>query len=317
MNLLTEKPGMVREARGAKFLPNGFVQVLLFFAVLLVTQFAEALPLAVISAATLLKGAAAGEVSLTLSNIDRIIPNETLIELYLTALALLLTIVYVRFIERRSFYSMGFGRRKALRKYLAGALAGTVLFSAAAGLLLLSGTFYRARLSSFPFFLLFLPGFAVQGASEELLLRGYLMNSLAARHNVPAAVAVSSCLFGALHLLNPHVTALSVLNIVLFGAFAAFYALFTDSLWGACALHGMWNFFEGSFFGFPVSGLGEGDSLLAASVKGPAWFTGGSFGPEGGVAVTLVLAAATVFLFAAARRRPAPSETEPPAQTAG
>jgi hypothetical protein len=64
--------------------------------------------------------------------------------------------------------------------------------------------------------------------------------------------------------------------------FAAGYLL-TGRLSTAIALHAVWNFFEGGVFGFPVSGDKEGSSLILIAQSGPAWMTGGDYGPEGGL----------------------------------
>ena len=50
----------------------------------------------------------------------------------------------------------------------------------------------------------------------------------------------------------------------------------------------MWNYAQGPLFGFPVSGLGFG-TIMKTTVTGPALWTGGAFGPEGGLLVTLAL----------------------------
>ena len=47
--------------------------------------------------------------------------------------------------------------------------------------------------------------------------------------------------------------------------------------------HIAWNLFEGLVFGFPVSGVDMGTSLIALQVKGPELWTGGPFGPETGL----------------------------------
>jgi hypothetical protein len=51
-------------------------------------------------------------------------------------------------------------------------------------------------------------------------------------------------------------------------------------------MHFIWNFLQGFFVGLPVSGLMFSASVLTARVQGPAWLTGGNYGPEGGVLAT-------------------------------
>ena len=73
-----------------------------------------------------------------------------------------------------------------------------------------------------------------------------------------------------------------------------------------CAMHSMWNFAQGNIFGLPVSGQGGLPSPLSAEVSEGTWktlFNGGSFGLEGGLAVTAVLAVACcVALFMPTKR---------------
>jgi membrane protease YdiL (CAAX protease family) len=97
-------------------------------------------------------------------------------------------------------------------------------------------------------------GFVVQGATEEILCRGWLMPILSARYNLWVGILVSSSLFGLLHAVNPGVTVFAVVNIVLVGIFFSLFALRQGSLWGVCALHSIWNWLQGNFFGFEVSG---------------------------------------------------------------
>ena len=83
---------------------------------------------------------------------------------------------------------------------------------------------------------------------------------------------------------------LAFLNTALFGVFISLYMLRTDNIWGACAIHSIWNFAQGNLFGCLVSGMNVNSSLLISeSDLARAVTNGGEFGPEGGLAVTIVL----------------------------
>ena len=133
-------------------------------------------------------------------------------------------------------------------------------------------------------------GWVVQGAGEEVVTRGWMLPVLGARTRPWIGIVVVSLFFSLLHGLNPNLSALAMVNLALFGLFAAFYALREGSLWGICALHSVWNWIQGNVFGFEVSGTNAGGGTLFKFVEtGPDWFTGGAFGPEGGLAVSLML----------------------------
>lgn len=125
--------------------------------------------------------------------------------------------------------------------------------------------------------------FLVVGINEELITRGYILQNLAEDWGMPVAVAVSSILFGLVHLSNPHADVASSINLMVCGVFFAIGYLVTGSLWLPIALHFSWNFYEGAVFGFPVSGVPYGPSMLETAVQGPELITGGAFGPEGGL----------------------------------
>ena len=134
--------------------------------------------------------------------------------------------------------------------------------------------------------------FIFVGFYEEILSRGYHLINLAEGFNgamigkrwaLILAMIVSSAVFGLLHLGNPNASWISTLNISLAGIFLGLGMVFTGSLAIPIGLHITWNFFQGNVFGFPVSGVRSGATVFATELIGPAWLTGGPFGPEAGI----------------------------------
>jgi uncharacterized protein len=140
--------------------------------------------------------------------------------------------------------------------------------------------------------------FLIVGWQEELLSRGYHLQSLESGLNTFWAVLISSSVFAALHLRNPNASWISTLGIVLAGLFLALPYILTRQLWLSIGLHIGWNFFEGVVFGFPVSGLDNIFRLLRHTVSGPELWTGGAFGPEAGLLVIPAIVLGSLLVFA-------------------
>jgi membrane protease YdiL (CAAX protease family) len=148
----------------------------------------------------------------------------------------------------------------------------------------------------------FLGVFAAVGWSEELMSRGYHLQTIASGLSLPWGVLLSSAAFGFLHLGNPNATWISAAGIFLAGLFLAYAYVRTRQLWLSIGLHIGWNFFEGVVFGFPVSGQ-DFFHLSRISVTGPALWTGGAFGPEGGLIVVPAILVGVALMHVYARRR--------------
>ncbi|MFN3308849.1 MAG: lysostaphin resistance A-like protein [Anaerolineales bacterium] len=211
---------------------------------------------------------------------------------------ILLVWLWVRRYEKRAFYTLGFERRGVLQQYGRGLLIGVLSFSGSVGLMALFG--YATPEAADPtrmglaalggVLFIFLPGWLIQGAAEEVLTRGWMLPVLGARYRPWVGILISSLFFAVMHGLNPNLSFLALVNLVLYGLFAALYALREESLWGICAFHSIWNWAQGNLFGMSVSGQNTGvGTLFDLMESGPDWFTGGAFGPEGGLAVTIVL----------------------------
>jgi membrane protease YdiL (CAAX protease family) len=207
-----------------------------------------------------------------------------------------------RFLDRRPFADFGF--------HLSGGWWLDLLFGMALGALLMTGVFvvqlglgwitvtgaFESLVPGAPFWLAVLvPAalFLCVGFYEELVSRGYQLRNAAEGLNLPGvgprgavllAWVLSSAFFGYLHAANPNATFLSTVNVALAGLMLGFGYVLTGELAIPIGLHVTWNFFQGTVFGFPVSGLSVGGAtFLSIEQGGPALWTGGPFGPEGGL----------------------------------
>ncbi|HNB54277.1 MAG TPA: type II CAAX endopeptidase family protein [Anaerolineales bacterium] len=226
--------------------------------------------------------------------------------IFLLALTLA-TYIARRFIDRRSFVSLGLAWNvQAVRDLVVGILIPAVIMGAiflvewAVGWLEFRGFAWEFGPSSTVAItvpLMFLV-FVLVGWNEELLSRGYWLQNMAEGVNLPFGVALSSLIFGLLHLGNPNATWIAALGVALAGVFLAYGYLRTRQLWLSIGLHIGWNFFENTVFGFPVSGL-DTLGLLFHTNTGPELITGGAFGPEAGLIVIpgMLLGAVLIYLY--------------------
>lgn len=226
--------------------------------------------------------------------------NIVVLSLVATVCVTIASIVYCKRYEKRSLASMGFRKSNAVKEYLIGMLVGFGMFSAAVGIcLVLGGLSFDGveKQIAWHYIFLYFIGFVLQGMSEEVACRGYLMISLATRVPMAVALGISSVVFAVLHLGNPGVSPLAVVNLIMFGLFAGIYFLKRGNIWGACAAHSVWNFVQGNFYGISVSGMKQIKSIMHMTfVDSKDLINGGAFGLEGGLGVTIVYAIGIVIL---------------------
>lgn len=206
-------------------------------------------------------------------------------------------------VDRRRPGALGFALDPAaIKDSVAGLGIGGAMLGAAVALLAVAsmarwvaddGTvpeYVAALATSFVFF-------AVAAAAEEAVFRGYAFQALVQGVGVWPAMLASSALFAYLHAGNPNVTPGALANIFLAGVMLAVAYLRTRSLWFATAVHLGWNWTMASLLDFPVSGLVRDMPLYTARETGPDWVTGGSFGPEAGIAASLTIVLGTVWMW--------------------
>jgi membrane protease YdiL (CAAX protease family) len=222
----------------------------------------------------------------------------------------LVTFIVLRFVDRRPFHAIGFSLHSRLSiELVQGFLLGFVILTVVFLMYVVLGYINPVSkgLSFGDVLVSLLSGvivFTISGFGEELLFRGYVFQTLIEGTNRTTAVVVTSLLFGIAHLANPNTSLFAVMNVVLAGVLFSIAYLKTQTLWFPSALHISWNFFEGCIYSFPVSGLYFEKRLLIVQQTGPAWITGGTFGPEGGVIAVMILLTATMFILQTKAIRP-------------
>lgn len=249
------------------------------------------------------------------------------------AVIVLVLWIWLKFKERRPFASLGFDRRPAGRP--AGILAargfgiGIAMMIICVFVPVATGqadiTWASPNSSAVATIGIVLVGFVVQGSTEEILTRGYITQVVARRWGLVAAVIVQAVFFTLMHGFNPGMGVLPLVNLMLFAVFASFMSLRDASLWGVCALHGAWNWAQGSVFGVAVSGGDVPDTFFSfvANPGSSDLITGGRFGIEGSLVTTAVYGIGILMFWqmlrqqkaaAAAETRPDPHVAEPAAQ---
>lgn len=252
---------------------------------------------------------------LALRNIPLFFNNKDLLSLLITlfsfAFISLLVFFRVKVIEKRSFSSIGFNKNNWLKKYSLGFLIGLAMMSIIVLILFPFGYITIEKnpiqpvgVSAIASVLVILFGWIIQGATEEIVTRGWLLNILSTKYNIGVGLLISSTLFGLMHLTNPNVNYIAVINIILVGLFYGLYVIKTNDLWAVCGMHSAWNFAQGNIFGFKVSGLDVSvGSLIDLNLVGSDFVTGGIFGPEAGITATFILLASIGILLFIDKKR--------------
>ncbi|MBS4455683.1 CPBP family intramembrane glutamic endopeptidase [Tuanshanicoccus lijuaniae] len=218
---------------------------------------------------------------------------ELLLQLFSFAFISLTVLVWARKVEHSPWQGLGIFKERALSQFAKGWGWGALLMTSCVLLMWLLGAVKFTHFNfSHELWLKLIPlllAWSIQGTTEELLCRGWLLSSIGARHNVPLAVIISAFFFTALHLGNHSIDLLPLIDLFLFGILAALIMLKTNNIWLISGIHAAWNCFQGNIFAFPVSGTQTGDAFIHVSLHGPQWLSGGAFGVEGSIVSIILL----------------------------
>lgn len=208
------------------------------------------------------------------------------------------TIIYCRFIEKRSMQSMGFIKKGFIFNYLKGFIIGIILLSAVVLISIATGALTYDGISNninILAILLFFVGYIIQGMAEEVMCRGYLMTSLSKKTSIFWAVLLSSLVFTFPHLSSLFASGvkfgtIGFINTMLFSVFVSLFMIKGKNIWVICAMHSSWNYILGVFCGISVSGGETNSSILTFTAnESKSLINGGMYGLEAGIITTSIL----------------------------
>ena len=234
--------------------------------------------------------------------------------------ALLAYWAYVRFAERRNVIEL----RLAPAGIALGALSGAALISITTAALFAAGIYEVTQVRGLQSELLGVAGLILVAAMlEEIAFRGALFQILEGAWGTIPALWLQSLLFSLQHIANIEDTAspmemlTTVVSGTLIGAFWTMIFVTTRNLWIVAAHHAAWNFAV-ILTGTPLSGIEAWRAIapIESRYNGPAWLTGGVFGPEDSIITIAVMVLGLVALLHTARKNNAliaPKADQPPA----
>ena len=300
----TRQIALKRTPEGKKPGINWALTLVIGFIVLMGATVASVIPaLGLLIADAALSGE---EVIITLSDLNTENTAFVLGSLWGEGFIIVAFLIYARINEMRKPATLGFKKKGFLLQYLIGAIAGIGSFSLALliNYVCKAVTITHSGSIDIVTMLAFSGGWILQGMGEEVTCRGFLLTSLSRRYSVTFGVIVSSLVFAALHLGNPGVTPLALINLFLFGIFAALMFIKTDNIWVCSAFHSFWNLVQGNLYGISVSGNEEMPTIFKTTlVEGKDFINGGAFGSEGGIAVSIVMILGCLILYFMSDRR--------------
>lgn len=201
-------------------------------------------------------------------------------------------------LERRPFSDLGLSVKGHAKGLWYGFLAAVLLYLIGFGLSLAMGevevTGFRFSLSELSVSWLFFLSVAL---FEEILMRGYVLGRLLhTRLNKFLSLFISATLFAFLHIFNPDIGILPMVNLLLAGILLGASYLYTRNLCFPISLHLFWNWMQGPVLGYQVSGNNFMSTMLELHIPEENVLNGGAFGFEGSLICTVLMIVFTMLI---------------------
>ena len=208
----------------------------------------------------------------------------------------IVTLLYSRLVEKKNFKFIGFSGNPI--EFFWGAFVAVILLFTIIGICCISGSISFCGFNTnvnIKNYLLWVCAFGIQGATEEIMCRGFLLNSLKTRISIPMAVLISSTVFVFPHLSNLLeaefvYTAVGIINLYLISIIFSIFVLRRTNIWAACGLHSAWNFVLYVIMGLSLSGTeGATEGVMLFRIEGVNILNGAQYGIEASIITTAVL----------------------------
>jgi uncharacterized protein len=209
------------------------------------------------------------------------------------ATGLVANVMTMRIFDRRPLADIGLaGGNGSGRNFVIGlclsAAAGTLLLTAP----LLAGSGHLVPREhgefSWPSVLLYLIVLIFGAAGEEAIFHGYAFQVLIEKLGPFATVLPVGVFFGLAHGANPNASKLGLVNTALWGILLGYAFLRSRDLWLPIGLHYGWNAVL-PLFGSNLSGITIEITRYKYRWDLPPLWSGGDYGPEGGLLTTIFI----------------------------
>lgn len=208
----------------------------------------------------------------------------------------------VHFCERRQVTELAL--KPAPRELGLGLLMGFGLYTLCMVVLMLTGNYRIQGVHDWHVLISGLSIAVATGVFEELLFRAGVFRLAEEWFGTWWALAVSSVVFGFIHMDNEAANLQGVISISIWaGALLVGCYLLTRRMWLGIGLHAAWNYTQGSVYSGIVSGNAPPNGFFKSTLQGPDWLTGGSFGVEGSAVPFVLCGSVAIWIIVAAKRR--------------
>ena len=209
----------------------------------------------------------------------------------------IVAILYCILIEKRSIQDIGITKKPT--DYLIGIVIAVAMLILVVLISILTGsaTFIGInRDVNIKGMLLWALAFIIQGSEEEILCRGFLMNTLKKKISVPLSVLISSTAFVVPHLIMTPIldsgrvyATIGIVNLYLISILFSIITLWRKNIWISCGLHAAWNYVLNTILGLTVSGNeAKMDGLLQIGINKLTIINGSEYGLEAGITTTAI-----------------------------